>query len=1754
MNQSVIINILLKADQTQAGAAAFNNVLKEVVKSAQKAGRDIKEALNQAFGASNLQGISAQAKLLQSLANLTNAQAKQEAQQSRLKHAQTVAQGKIELEQVKQLNREKQRAAVAGSPAGVARSVAAASNAEAAALRVLTVEKNRDAAASRAQAAASTAQAAAARAAAAQARSTASINRTTNSTSNAPPSSSNAGSGGFLSTVVGGNLAANLAAKAISFVTQNLQDGATAVFNYSAALEVNRVAFTRLLGLADDANKTLEFTQSLTAQTGLSFEDAARRILNTGEALDDTLPLIEALGKAIVGAGKGQAELNRIALAIEQIISAQRLLGQDANQLKELGFNAYKIVGDEIGKTSAEVRNLAQQGKISSDVFINAFEKFINNKYASAYEDQLKSFSGSLVIIQGRLTQLLSNDTGIIFEAISKGSQAAARDIQQTDSALVGLIAILGGAIVAFREYQRSAGQSITNSLVGGFSDLFAAGPDNLLVQLGITSAGNEAIKEQAGLIDTLSQSISDLITEIPLIGAAYAGVQQYVKTIFIGLFGVGGDPSGINDPAQLKQIQNLEARVKAYTKAQLDKKANADAASIKELDDILRDLNLRIQFFGDDSQVAATKQDLLRHSIDLNTDAGAQNAVALAAQLDALKESSLAAETLKKAQEGLKAAKLELRDVSNYGQLTELRLETEQVQQETKYLYDQIKARQELDDIQTGGGLIGLRLETEQLQEVVNLSYSRVKAVRELAALKKQTGPTTLKLETDELTQQVSLTYNLLTAKRRLADVKAFGPLTQLDLENQKIQDQLNLYTSIRTLRQQLSLPQNFTITNGQIGQEGQKLQLDELVNLRQEIFAGYKDTVLQLNEINDQTRLYVSGTEKLNRNLERFLQLRKAQGGSGVFSLDEQSAVTRARQAASQIDSATYDSKQLLNIRDLTDASNRLLNVRIQFGRTEAAYRGQIRETLTVEQEIYDLRKAGQLIGIDDKTAKININARRTNEFYLEQERQTAKLIVDFAEQARQTQRELAIFGKGFDEPTKAILAFIAALEDIPVLKLNVGDLSALKTLLGELPKDKSLVNPKISQSFINQRDFLANPPKTHISDYVLGPQRADIGTTFSGTRPIEETFGNNVYRALQKVVPDFDTLPNNVKIAETIATAFLNAAKAAENLNPVLQESASLVEQLRVSTEEYAVVSENAALRYKLAYQKAYNEVVLADQYAREQQIASQVKLADAQVFHADQANAKVLDFLASQKTLTDVIADTQIGVIKTVYDTIDSGLGKLTQHLKIAGDLVKELLSGFIKLALNKYFQQFFGGGGQDGGGSQGGGGVGSTIFGNLIPGLGGGRGIGPGGTPYFNPNAGTNFAYADGGGLAPLAPFINTGGLRISNPDLPITTTLPGPQGTLIGTTATGGIIPGIGSAAGSAGSLASLFKGFGFNKKPGSGGALSGLAPLLGASLGSGLGGGSRLGQLLGGIGGAAVGIGAVAAPAFLSAGIFAPGIAGVGGGALGGLGSAATALFSNPFTIAAGAALLVGAILLGRNSARRAAEKQSTTIRTDAKGKLQDILSQVKRGQLPTASAIQQANAIRASYLDEVGKIKDKKTRNIGLALVRELDAIIAQIKTEGARQDQARELDKIIVPTFATGGSANFQRYNGLVGDRGLGAGDVIPAFINRTETVINAAQRDRLGGKEAMRRAGVPGYGTVAAPPAYPTPALASGGNFSSGIENSGFSNFMAVIVADEQTADDFVARAQPGTFAKKIVLAKRDDPGFVDRLFG
>ncbi len=461
----------------------------------------------------------------------------------------------------------------------------------------------------------------------------------------------------------------------------------------------------------------------------------------------------------------------------------------------------------------------------------------------------------------------------------------------------------------------------------------------------------------------------------------------------------------------------------------------------------------------------------------------------------------------------------------------------------------------------------------------------------------------------------------------------------------------------------------------------------------------------------------------------------------------------------------------------------------------------------------------------------------------------------------------------------------------------------------------------------------------------------------------------------------------------------------------------EEVGLERRIQQTKDEIATGPYNQHLRIQLALLEGIADIRRRDEDAIKAQNRAQLELADATVYHAARADAAVMEFLASQRSVTEVIADAKIGVIQSTFDLIDRGLDRATSKLGIVGSLVKELLSGFIRLALTPFFQAMFGGtktqgptlfggGGNGGGGGRGGGGI-TGFLGNLFGSI-------------FKPQGATaGFSGLTGGfaGGSGGAQFLGGGNIN------PFAS--PGVREMLGG----GGITPpeSLSSASASQGAIGQVIAEAARAQTSGGGGGgfgglFSGLAeagPLLGLTLGAGLGaslgGPSRLGQALGLIGGGAIGVVAGSALPAILAGSFA---------GLTALGFA---------TLGIGGALLIAALIIGKNSARRRDEQTRNQAMLDSLAQLDQIISAVKSDRLDGSSALAAAAQVRQQYVQSMSALKDSKTRGIALKDVYRLDLKIDQIKQAAEAQTRRQHVTSRLTPAFNTGLDAGLVPYRG-------------------------------------------------------------------------------------------------------------------------
>lgn len=133
----------------------------------------------------------------------------------------------------------------------------------------------------------------------------------------------------------------------------------------AAEMERFKVQLTNLEGGADGAEKALAWIQEFATRTPLELNDtvaAYARLKAFG--LDPTNGSLQALVDTMAATGGGAEQLDGLVLALGQAWTKGKLQGEEALQMLERGVPVWDLLAAKMGKTGAEVQELATKGKL----------------------------------------------------------------------------------------------------------------------------------------------------------------------------------------------------------------------------------------------------------------------------------------------------------------------------------------------------------------------------------------------------------------------------------------------------------------------------------------------------------------------------------------------------------------------------------------------------------------------------------------------------------------------------------------------------------------------------------------------------------------------------------------------------------------------------------------------------------------------------------------------------------------------------------------------------------------------------------------------------------------------------------------------------------------------------------------------------------------------------------------------------------------------------------------------------------------------------------------------------------------------------------------------------------------------------------------------------------------------------------------------------------------------------------------------
>lgn len=208
-----------------------------------------------------------------------------------------------------------------------------------------------------------------------------------------------------------------LTAAADAFAVSILKGGV----EYNAQIETYMTRLETLTGSAEDAEKVMTQIKEDALKTPFdvsSLTQAESLLLSTGLSADDARSDILALGDAVSASGGGNAELQRMAVNLQQIKNVGKASALDIKQFAYAGIDIYGLLADYMGITREEAAKL----DVTYDMLSGALQQAASEggKYYGAMEKQSQTYNGQMSNLKESIDVLKGELSKEFFEAIKK--------------------------------------------------------------------------------------------------------------------------------------------------------------------------------------------------------------------------------------------------------------------------------------------------------------------------------------------------------------------------------------------------------------------------------------------------------------------------------------------------------------------------------------------------------------------------------------------------------------------------------------------------------------------------------------------------------------------------------------------------------------------------------------------------------------------------------------------------------------------------------------------------------------------------------------------------------------------------------------------------------------------------------------------------------------------------------------------------------------------------------------------------------------------------------------------------------------------------------------------------------------------------------------------------------------------------------------------------------------------------------------
>ncbi|WP_349862676.1 tape measure protein [Leifsonia sp. WHRI 6310E] len=169
---------------------------------------------------------------------------------------------------------------------------------------------------------------------------------------------------------------------------------------YNQLQQSSRAALATLLGGASAANAQMDKLDAFAKQSPFAksvFITAQQQLLGFGLQAEKVIPALTAIQDAVAAVGGSNEQVSQITYALAQMRGQGKLTGETLNQLGQFGIDAATLLGQKMGKTGAEIRDMASKpGGIPVEEVWDPLVSSLEEKFGGAAANVKNTYTGTL--------------------------------------------------------------------------------------------------------------------------------------------------------------------------------------------------------------------------------------------------------------------------------------------------------------------------------------------------------------------------------------------------------------------------------------------------------------------------------------------------------------------------------------------------------------------------------------------------------------------------------------------------------------------------------------------------------------------------------------------------------------------------------------------------------------------------------------------------------------------------------------------------------------------------------------------------------------------------------------------------------------------------------------------------------------------------------------------------------------------------------------------------------------------------------------------------------------------------------------------------------------------------------------------------------------------------------------------------------------------------------------------------------------